>query len=154
SSLGTGTATVTLEDVEHADLFFLIGGNPASNHPRLMTTLSKIRKRCGQIIVINPVIETGLVNFRVPSDPWSLLFGTKIATQYVQPHIGGDLALLTGVAKRIDEMGAQDEAFLRQNCAGYDEWIANLRRIPWSEIHAKSGVLQPGIDQIAETYAA
>src|SRR6476660_168924 len=129
SSLGTGTATVTLEDVEHADLAFLIGGNPASNHPRLMTTLSKIRKRGGQIIVINPVIETGLVNFRVPSDPWSLLFGTKIASLYVQPHIGGDLALLTGIAKRIDEMGAQDQAFMRDKCSGSEEWLAALQAV-------------------------
>ena len=68
SSLGTGTATVTLEDVEHADLFFLIGGNPASNHPRLMRTLMNIRRRGGQVIVINPVKEVGLVNFSVPSD--------------------------------------------------------------------------------------
>jgi anaerobic selenocysteine-containing dehydrogenase len=57
----------------------------------------------------------------------------------VQPHIGGDLALLTGVAKRIDEMGAQDEAFLRERCRGYDAWISRLRATPWSEIHEKSG---------------
>jgi molybdopterin-dependent oxidoreductase alpha subunit len=154
SSLGTGTATIVLDDVEHADLVFLIGGNPPSNHPRLMTTLMKVRNRGGQVIVINPVIETGLVNFRVPSSPWSLLFGTKIASLYVQPHIGGDLALLTGIAKRIDEMGAQDEAFLRTSCTGYDAWLSNLRALPWSEIHAKSGVGQREIDQIAERYAA
>lgn len=154
SSLGTGTATVTLEDLEHSDLVFLIGGNPASNHPRLMTTLRHVRRRGGQIIVINPVVETGLVNFRVPSSPWSLLFGTPIASLYVQPHIGGDLALLAGVAKRIDEMGAQDEAFLREHCRGYDDWIERLRTTPWSEIHAKSGVPQAQIDQIAERYAA
>ena len=65
-SLGTGTATVTLEDVEHADLFFLIGGNPASNHPRLMQTLMTIRRNKGQVVVINPVKEVGLVNFSVP----------------------------------------------------------------------------------------
>jgi molybdopterin-dependent oxidoreductase alpha subunit len=154
SSLGTGTATIVLEDVEHADLVFLIGGNPASNHPRLMTTLMKVRNRGGQVIVINPVRETGLVSFRVPSSPWSLLFGTRIASLYVQPHIGGDLALLTGIAKRIDEMGAQDEAFLRDCCTGYDAWLENLRGLPWSEIHARSGVAQPEIDQIAERYAA
>jgi molybdopterin-dependent oxidoreductase alpha subunit len=153
SALGTGTATVMLEDVEHADCVFLIGGNPASNHPRLMTTLMKVRNRGGEVIVINPVRETGLVSFRVPSSPWSLLFGTKIATLYVQPHIGGDLALLTGIAKRIDEMGAQDAAFLRDKCSGSDDWLGHLRAIPWSEIHARSGVLQTDIDQIAERYA-
>ncbi|HUG66242.1 MAG TPA: molybdopterin-dependent oxidoreductase, partial [Pirellulaceae bacterium] len=85
SSIGSGTATVVLEDVEHADLVFVIGGNPPSNHPRLMTTLTHVRQRGGEVIVINPVIETGLVNFRVPSNVRSLLFGTKIATLYVQP---------------------------------------------------------------------
>ena len=93
SVLGSGAGTVQLDDVENADLVFLIGGNPASNHPRLMRTLMKVRRRGGQIIVVNPVKETGLVNFRVPSDVRSLLFGTEIASLYVQPHIGGDLAL-------------------------------------------------------------
>jgi len=90
-SIGTGTATVSLEDVENTDLFFLIGGNPASNHPRMMRTLMNIRRRGGHVIVINPVKELGLVNFSVPSDVWSLLFGSKIANLYVQPHIGGDI---------------------------------------------------------------
>ena len=154
SSVGSGTATLVLEDVEHADLVFVIGGNPPSNHPRLMTTLKNVRRRGGDCVVINPVVEAGLVNFRVPSDPWSMLFGSPIASLYVQPHIGGDLALLAGIAKRIDEMGAQDEEFLRSHCEGYDAWIAALRATPWSEIHSKSGVSQPQIDQIAERYAA
>jgi molybdopterin-dependent oxidoreductase alpha subunit len=154
TALGSGTATLTLEDVEHADLVFVIGGNPASNHPRLMTTLKNVRRRGGHIISINPVIETGLVNFRVPSDPWSLFFGTKISSLYVQPHIGGDLALLAGIAKRIDEMGAQDEAFLKSHTSGHEEWVAKIRETPWSEIHEKSGVGQAEIDKVAELYAA
>jgi molybdopterin-dependent oxidoreductase alpha subunit len=154
SSVGTGTATIRLEDVEQADLVFLIGGNPASNHPRLMTTLAKIRRRGGEVIVINPVVETGLVNFRVPSSPASLLFGTKIATQYVQPHIGGDLALLTGIAKRIVELQAHEEAFLREHCSGCDAWLAHLHATPWSEICEKSGVEQRQIEEIAQRYRA
>jgi len=154
SVTGSGTATLTLEDVEKTDLVFVIGGNPASNHPRLMTVLKNIRRRGGQVIVINPVIETGLVNFSVPSDPISLLFGTKIATQYIQPHIGGDMALLTGIAKRIDEMGAIDEKILTQHCEGWPELAAHLRATPWDEICRKSGVAKREIDQAAETYAA
>ena len=73
SSIGSGTATIVLEDVEHADLVFLIGGNPASNHPRLMTTLNHVAAHGGEVIVINPVVETGLVNFRIPSDPHQLV---------------------------------------------------------------------------------
>lgn len=154
SVTGSGTATLALEDVEQTDLVFIIGGNPASNHPRLMTLLKNIRRRSGQVIVINPVVETGLVNFSVPSDPVSLLFGTKIATQYIQPHIGGDMALLTGIAKRIDEMGAIDERMLTEHCEGWPELAAHLRSVTWEEICRKSGVAKQEIDKAAETYAA
>lgn len=153
SSLGTGTATVTLEDLEKTDLVMLIGGNPASNHPRMMTSLMHLRNRKGEVIVINPVIETGLVEFRVPSSPWSLLFGTKIASYYVQPDIGGDLALLTGVAKRIVKLGAHDESFLRAHCEGADAYLASLQAASWDEIMRLSGVRYDEIDEIAELYA-
>ena len=153
SSVGSGTATIVLEDVERADLVFVIGGNPPSNHPRIMTTLKNVRRKGGKVIVANTVRETGLINFRVPSDPMSLLFGTKIATQYVQPHIGGDLAMLWGIAKRIDEMGAVDDAFLHQHCDGADEWLEKIRATPWSEIQEKSGLEKQEIDEIAATYA-
>ncbi len=153
SVLGNGTATVRLEDVEQADLVFLIGGNPASNHPRLMRSLMSIRRRGGQVIVINPVVETGLVNFSVPSDVRSLFFGSEIASLYVQPDIGGDLALLTGIAKRIDEMGAHDKRFLKEHCEGWEALAARLRSVSWQEIHAKSGVAQAQIDRMAEMYA-
>ena len=153
SSVGTGTATIELDDVEHADLVFVIGGNPASNHPRLMTTLKSVRRRGGRVIVINPVREVGLVNFRVPSDPISLLLGTQIASTYLQPHIGGDLALLTGLAKRIAELNAQDNQFLRQHCDGDREWLAYLDQLDWDEICRKSGIKKAEIDEVAEQYA-
>ena len=114
ASLGSGTATVQLEDIEGSDLFVLMGGNPASNHPRLLRSLMAMRRRGGHVIVINPAKEIGLVNFRVPSDPRSLMFGSQIASLYVQPHIGGDLALLTGVAKHVLERGGHEPAFVEQ----------------------------------------
>ena len=153
TTIGSGTATVQLEDVEHADLVFIIGGNPASNHPRLMSTLMKVRNRGGEVIVINPVVETGMVNFRVPSNPWSILFGTKIASLYVQPHIGGDLALLAGIAKKLFETGDVDEVFLNSYCDGAAEWKAHLAALPWEEIERKSGCPKAEIEEIARRYA-
>jgi len=150
---GSGTATVELADVEKADLVFVIGGNPASNHPRLMRTLMSVRRRGGDVIVINPIVETGLVNFSVPSDVISLLFGTKISSQYIQPHIGGDLTLLTGIAKRVVEIGAHDEAFLNASCNGWPELRERLAMVTWEEIIEKSGVSREEIDRIAGHYA-
>jgi molybdopterin-dependent oxidoreductase alpha subunit len=153
TAIGSGTATVTLDDVEQSDLVFVIGGNPASNHPRLMRSLMGVRRRGGQVIVINPVIETGMVNFSVPSDVRSLLFGSPIASLYVQPHIGGDLALLSGVAKQLEATGAIDEPFLVNHCEGWSELKAHLRSLDWDEIVNKSGVSREEIDEIARRYA-
>lgn len=154
SVLGTGTATLELEDLEHADLVFIIGGNPASNHPRLMSTLKHLRRRGGHVVVINPIVETGLVSFSVPSDPISLMFGTKIASLYVQPHIGGDLALLTGVAKRIVEMNAHDEGYLSTYCDHWPALKASLAALDWNDIYRKSGVGPDAVEAIATRYAA
>ncbi len=152
TAVGVGTATTTLEDVEQSDLVFVIGGNPASNHPRLMRTLMQVRRNGGEVIVINPVVETGMVNFSVPSDVRSLLLGSPIASLYVQPHIGGDLALLAGIAKRIEEVGAADEAFLNEHCEGWEEFRAFLRSLAWDDIISCSGVELRTIDEIAERY--
>jgi molybdopterin-dependent oxidoreductase alpha subunit len=153
SVTGSGTATIVLEDLDHADLVFVIGGNPASNHPRLMRTLMQVRRRGGEVIVINPIVETGLVNFSVPSDVRSLLFGTKIASLYVQPHIGGDLALLTGVAKQLVEMHAHDESFLTTACNGWPELSQRLGDASWEVIVSSSGVAREQIHEIARRYA-
>src|SRR6266540_1628104 len=147
SSLGTGTATVQLEDVEHCDLYVLIGGNPASNHPRLLRSLMKVRRGGGHVIVVNPAKEVGLVKFRVPSDPASLLFGSRIASLYVQPHIGGDIALLTGVAQRVLERGAEDRAFIDQHTEAFADFSRQIESTSWSDIEAGAGVDRDTIDR-------
>lgn len=153
-ALGTGTATVTLEDVDRADCFILLGGNPASNHPRLMRSLAHLRRRRGQVLVVNPVREIGLVNFRVPSDWRSLLFGSAIASFYVQPHIGGDLALLAGVAKRLFETNRIDAEFLAHATTGLEAFRASVEGLAWDELEAASGVARAEILEFADRYAA
>lgn len=153
AALGTGTATVGLDDVEAADLFFLIGGNPASNHPRLMRSLMQIRRRGGHVIVVNPVKEVGLVNFSVPSDFRSLLFGSQIASLYVQPHIGGDIALLTGVARCLLERDTIDRAFIAQATDGFDAFVEQVNATPWEIIEHASGVARAEIEKVADLYA-
>src|SRR5262249_29869916 len=100
-SVGTATATVELDDLAKCDLLFLIGANAAPNHPRLMGQLMELRRRGGKVIVVNPLREAGLDNFRVPSNVRSLLFGSEIATDYLQPTIGGDIALFAGISKHL-----------------------------------------------------
>ncbi len=153
SSVGNGTATIVWEDLEECDLVFLIGGNPASNHPRLMTALADVRRRGGNVIVINPVREVGLERFRLPSRLGSLLWGSPIASEYVQLDIGGDLALLWGIAKRLRETGAVDLDFLESHTEESATWLEAVDRLDWQAITTKSGVDEETICRIAEIYA-
>jgi molybdopterin-dependent oxidoreductase alpha subunit len=153
-ALGSGAGTIRLADLDHTDLYLLIGANPASNHPRLMRTLMQIRRRGGKVIVINPLRETGLVNFRVPSDLRSLLFGSEIASQYVQPHAGGDLALLCGVARDVLERRAEDRAFIDQHTEQFAPFADSVRTLSWDSILAHSGVTRETIRKIADDYLA
>ncbi|HJU84636.1 MAG TPA: FdhF/YdeP family oxidoreductase, partial [Holophagaceae bacterium] len=143
---GSGTASITLDDLDQADLALVIGANPASNHPRLITQLVKLRRRGGTVLVVNPLKELGLVRFRVPSLVRSLLFGSSISDLYLQPHIGGDIALLKGLLKGVLERGGVDEAFVRDHCAGWDAVKADLEATPWDTLVAQSGVSRAQMD--------
>src|SRR5690606_3042662 len=133
NSLGTGTATVSLEDLSLADCIFVIGANPASNHPRFVHQLKKCRDRGGQVIVINPAKEPGLVRFAVPKSASSLLSGgTWIASDYVQPKIGGDLALLMGIAKALLEANEISTDFITHYTENFADYCASIARCDWA----------------------
>ncbi|MCA9296347.1 MAG: molybdopterin-dependent oxidoreductase, partial [Phycisphaerales bacterium] len=153
SVTGSGTATVTLDDVAECDVLFLIGANPSSNHPRLMKNLVELRRRGGTVIVINPLKETGLVRFKVPSDLRSMLKASEIASLYVQPHIGGDIALLTGVIKALLERDSIDRAFVAQHADDWDALAEHVRAMSWDDIIRNAGVERAMINQIVDVYA-
>ena len=156
SVTGSGTATVVLEDIESlgpADVVMIIGANPASNHPRLMTTLMHFKRRGGKVVVVNPLRETGLVRFKVPSNLRSMIFGSTIADEYVQPHIGGDIAFLSGVSKAVLAQGAVDEAFVTDHAEGWEGYVAHIDSLDWKHIELRSGVSREMIEHIASLYA-
>jgi len=151
-SVGTGTSTVTLDDLESCDLLFLIGGNPASNHPRLMTSLMKMRARGGHVIVVNPVRELGLERFKVPSNLGSMLRGSEIASLYLQPVIGGDIALLAGLSKVVLDSGREDSDFIANHTTGFEGIREMVRDLDWTLIEEHSGVPREQIEIAAQMY--
>ncbi len=154
SCLGTGTGTIRLEDLDDVDLYFLIGANPASNHPRLMKTLMEIRRRGGRVIVVNPVREPGLQTFRVPSDIRSLLTGSSIASRWVRPHAGGDLAMLAGMCRELLDRGAQDQDFIDAHTHGFPEFRRSLEELSWDDIEQSSGLSRREIRELTDEYVA
>lgn len=143
---GTKTSIVSLESLKQADCVVLTGANSSYNHPRLMNELIKLRDRGGKVIVINPVMEIGLVKFGSPAFPVkSLIPGSEIASLYLQPIPGSDVALFTGIQKSLLEQGNVDQAFLQAHTEGWEVVLEQARSLNWETITATCGVSQPEI---------
>jgi molybdopterin-dependent oxidoreductase alpha subunit len=152
-TVGTGTATVELEDLRHCDLIFVIGANPASNHPRFIHKLKGCRDRGGQVIVINPAKEPGLVKFALPKNIGSMMAGgSEIASDYLQPRIGGDIALFKGLAKAVLAQGGAVMEFVAAHGAGFEDWARDIEGTTWEAIEAGSGVRRHDIERVAAGY--
>ena len=157
-SIGTSTATIELDDLGHADLIFLIGANPSSNHPRFMRTLMDVRRRGGQVIVINPARERGLENFSVPSDMKSLFFGSEIASLYIQPNIGGDIALFKGIAKTLLDLSDKnpellDQNFINSHTRNFKEYKEDIKALSWETLESASGISRKEFENTADIYS-
>ena len=153
-TIGTGTATVELGDLKTSDLVFVIGANPSSNHPRFIHLLKGVRDRGGDVIIINPAKEPGLVKFAVPKSPTSMLKGgDEIASLYLQPRIGTDVALFKGIAKALLEEDAIDREFIDQHTEQADEFLSDVAALSWQEIEALCGVDHDEIVRAARLYA-
>ncbi|RBP50818.1 FdhF/YdeP family oxidoreductase [Arenicella xantha] len=155
STLGTGTATVELADLDLADCIFVIGANPASNHPRFIHKLKACRDRGGQVIVINPAREPGLVKFALPKSAKSLLIGgSEIASHYLQPRIGSDTDLLNGIAKAVFENQQSDQAFIESHTNDFAHYEQQLGSLSWSSIEASTGLSETQIRSVASAYGS
>lgn len=154
NSIGTGTATIDLHDLTGCDFIFVMGANPASNHPRFIHKLQAIRERGGQVVVINPAKEPGLIKFALPKSPKSLLQGgSDIASEYLQPRIGTDLWLFKGIAKALLENDAADWKFIDQYCRDFDDFAADIHATDWDNIVSVCGIERSDIERIAHLYA-
>ncbi len=159
-SIGIAKGTITLEDFEHADAIFVIGQNPGTNHPRMLTELQAARRRGAQIVSLNPLRERALVEFAHPKSPWEMLRGrgTPISTQYLQVVVGGDLAALTGIAKAVlaAEKAAPgnvlDHEFIQNHTTGLDEYVRRVDDTSWELVERESGLLRVDLEEAARVY--
>ena len=154
NTLGVGKGTVQLEDFDLADVILVIGQNPGTNHPRMLSALQSAVRRGAQVISINPLKEAGLHAFIHPQEPWEVPGeGTPLASQFVQVQVGGDVALFQALGKSLLELGVVDHAFMRAFTAGFDAYAAHLRALSWASLVAGAGVSRAEIARLAETLA-
>jgi molybdopterin-dependent oxidoreductase alpha subunit len=153
TTIGKGTATVELADLTGADMIFVIGANPSSNHPRFIHMLKHCRDRGGEVIIINPAREPGLVKFAVPKSPTSMLRGgDEIASDYLQPRIGSDIALMLGIAKAVIEAGMEDTDFIEKHTGNVAAYKAQVHAISWVNIETSTGLSRAEIERVAHRY--
>jgi len=150
SIYGSGTASVSLDDLATTELAVVIGANPASNHPRLITQLVNLRKRGGKVIVINPLSELGLKRFRLPSQATSLVIGSRVSDLYIQPHIGGDIALMVALLKGVIESGAVNDDFVTTHAEGWPRVRDAAINADWNDLVERSGVARAQIDECVQ----
>jgi molybdopterin-dependent oxidoreductase alpha subunit len=163
-SIGIGKGTVLLEDFEHADAIFVIGQNPGTNSPRMLTELHSASRRGVPIVVMNPLRERALERFAAPQDPLEMMtFGsTRIASDYCQVRVGGDVAALKGIMKLVLEAhdmavkaGAKpvlDLVFIEQHTHGFDAFADDVRNTSWDDILRTSGLSLEQIERLAAIY--
>lgn len=170
-SIGMGKATVRLSDFNETDFVIVIGQNPGTNAPRMMSSLEDAKRAGAKMIAINPLPEAGLMNFVNPNPqhysnplkfPLALLgnVSTPLADLHLPVRIGGDAAVLKGMMKVMLERERAapgrvfDHNFIELNTEGYPELLTSLDETDWDEILAESGLPRELIVTAAEMFVA
>jgi len=158
--IGIGKGTVGLEDFDEADLVLVIGQNPGSNHPRMLTTLQRAARRGCRIVSINPLRERGLVRFKHPQEVAGWFgSGTGLASRFVRVRVGGDVALLKGIMKELFALEAErpgeilDAAFIAEHTDGFEAFRKSFDAVGFDELEAASGIGREEMRALAELYA-
>lgn len=154
STIGIGKGTVRLEDFNHSDLILVIGQNPGTNHPRMLTALRDAKRKGSKIIHINPLPEAGLERFKHPQDYMNLDFkSTKLSDYHLQVKIGGDAALMKGLIKVHLDSGGFDSDFVSNSTTGFSSMCDKAKDTSWDVIVRDSGVSRELIEEVGELCA-
>ncbi len=157
--LGVGKGTVRLDDFDLVDAIFVIGQNPGTNHPRMLTSLLQAKRRGCKIVHINPLPETGMTRFKHPQEFWTWLgAGTKLADLFVQVRVNGDVALLKGIMKEVLDAEERhsgeilDHEFIKQHTTGFEDFKAALSRVHLGDILEQAGVSKARVEDAARIF--
>jgi len=160
-TIGIGKGTVSLEDIHQAELIMVVGQNPGTNHPRMLSALAECKDNGGRIVAVNPLPEAGLFNFMDPQTPKGVVGkGTNLADEFLQIKVGGDLALFQALGHLLLEEEARvpgsviDHEFIAANTDGINAYRAARSVIDWDETKKATGLERAGIEAVAKLLIA
>ncbi|UTW66167.1 FdhF/YdeP family oxidoreductase [bacterium SCSIO 12643] len=156
-TLGIGKGSVTLEDFKHAEVVIVMGQNPGTNHPRMLSALEDTKKNGGKIISVNPLIEAGLMNFKHPQKPKHLLGkGVQLTDIFLQVRINSDVALLKALMMLLLEAEEEnkgqvlDQEFISQKTKGFEDLKADLEKQDFNNLVSQTGLDESQIREAAQ----
>ncbi|WP_043723944.1 FdhF/YdeP family oxidoreductase [Nocardia asiatica] len=158
-SIGIGKGSVTLDDFPIADLIIVAGQNPGTNHPRMLSALQHAKDQGARIIAVNPLPESGLLGFRDPQTTKGFTGGVRIADEFLQIRLGGDMALFQGLGKLLLEAEDRapgtvvDHAFVDSHTAGFADYETHTRAVDLAEVEVATGLARQQLERTAELLA-
>ncbi|TCJ99124.1 FdhF/YdeP family oxidoreductase [Nocardia alba] len=160
-TIGVGKGSVSLEDIYAADLIFVVGQNPGTNHPRMLSALEETKRNGGKIVAVNPLPEAGLIRFKNPQKARGVIGrGTEIADIFLKIRPGGDLALFQMLNKLL--LDAEDAApgtvldheFIAAHTSGFDAYAAHARTVTWEHALTATGLRREEIEAVHQQVLA
>ncbi|WP_077490807.1 FdhF/YdeP family oxidoreductase [Sinomonas mesophila] len=155
-TIGIGKGTVSLEDIHRAELVFVVGQNPGTNHPRMLSALADCKAGGGKVVAVNPLPEAGLLNFKDPQTVAGVVGdGVSIADEFLQIKVGGDLALFQALGHLLLEEEKRapgtivDRAFVESQTEGFEAYAAARATIDWEETEKATGLSRLAISEVA-----
>ncbi|MEV7660642.1 FdhF/YdeP family oxidoreductase [Paenarthrobacter sp. NPDC089316] len=160
-TIGIGKGTVSLEDIHHSELVLVVGQNPGTNHPRMLSALRDCKNNGGKVVAVNPLPEAGLLNFKDPQSLNGVIGGgTTIADEFLQIKVGGDLALFQALGHLLLEEEKRnpgtvvDHSFIEQQTEGFAAYKEARSVLDWDQTERATGLSRADITKVAAMMAA
>ncbi|WP_268790954.1 FdhF/YdeP family oxidoreductase [Nocardioides sp. Soil777] len=152
-TIGIGKGSVSLEDIHQAKLLVVVGQNPGTNHPRMLSALEIAKQNGAKIISVNPLEEAGLVRFKNPQTPKGVAVGTALADLHLPVRLNGDMALFQAIGALLLEWDAIDRDFIDEYVTGFDAYAAHVAQLDWTKVEAATGLTREQITEAARMFA-
>jgi molybdopterin-dependent oxidoreductase alpha subunit len=153
-TIGIGKGSVSLADLHRADLIFVVGQNPGTNHPRMLSALEEAKRAGAAIVAVNPLPEAGLIRFKNPQRAGGVVgSGTVLADDFLQIRVNGDLALFKALGKLLVDADALDHEFIGEHTAGFEDYRKDIAATDWDEVLEATGLAREQIEAVAERVA-
>ncbi|MFJ4268489.1 FdhF/YdeP family oxidoreductase [Paenarthrobacter nicotinovorans] len=160
-TIGIGKGTVSLEDIHHSQLVLVVGQNPGTNHPRMLSALRDCKNNGGKVVAVNPLPEAGLLNFKDPQSLNGVIGGgTTIADEFLQIKVGGDLALFQALGhllleeEKLNPGTVVDHSFIQSQTEGFDAYRQARSVLNWEQTERATGLSRAEITKVAAMMAA